>query len=220
MSLPVFPPHLISLLMLTDLQQLVGYGDTWYPSLEAALPVSVSHAMWVDHIVPSYCWPNTWEDILQSVGNHEQGGKVPLPPIVETLAWQSPPPMTVSTSCSTFSTISGRSWSGPSISTSSTMGWMWPSVAPASSPNSTLASLHFWSMPNTVTRSFIHNMSWEKILLETDSPYLPIPEAEDAIPSTVHVYHVADRVKALRKEVSIEAVLWAGHEATMWFYHI
>ena len=47
------------------LQQLVGYGETRYPSLEAALAAPVPHAIRVDPLVPSYCWPNTWEDILQ-----------------------------------------------------------------------------------------------------------------------------------------------------------
>ena len=47
------------------LQQLVGYGKIRYASLEAALAVEVSHAIRVNPLVPSYCWPNTWEDILQ-----------------------------------------------------------------------------------------------------------------------------------------------------------
>ena len=78
-------------------------------------------------------------------------------------------------------------------------------------------------MPNIVTQSFLassvmslgRRFYWRQIL-----PYLPAPAAGDAIPSPVHVYHVAERVKALRKEVSIQAVLGAGREATMRFYRI
>ena len=51
-------------------------------------------------------------------------------------------------------------------------------------------------------------------MLETNSPYLPSPEAEDTIPSLAHVYHVAERVRALRDEISVQAILRAGHEAT------
>ena len=47
------------------LQQLVRYGKTWYASLKAALAVTVPRAIRVNKLVPSYCWPNTWEDILQ-----------------------------------------------------------------------------------------------------------------------------------------------------------
>ena len=41
------------------LQQFVGYGETQYASLEAALAVSAPHAIRINPLVPSYCWPNT-----------------------------------------------------------------------------------------------------------------------------------------------------------------
>ena len=62
---PPPPPPYLAADAHCHLQQLVGSGEKRYTSLEAALNISVPHPLRVDPIVPSYCWPNTWEDILQ-----------------------------------------------------------------------------------------------------------------------------------------------------------
>ena len=62
---PTPPPPYLAADTHCHLQQLVGFGEKCYKSLEEALNISVPHPLRVDPIVPSYCWPNTWEDILQ-----------------------------------------------------------------------------------------------------------------------------------------------------------
>ena len=91
---------------------------------------------------------------------------------------------------------------------------------------SVFAQVHFGISPLLLNAQHCHeellcvifNIPQEKILLETGSPYILPPEAEDAIPSPAHVYHVAESVRALRDEVSVKAFLRADHEAMMWFY--
>ena len=89
------------------------------------------------------------------------------------------------------------------------MGWIvalrWTSI---------FAQVYFGISPLLLNAQHCHpelprvicNVPREKILLETDSPYLPLLQ-QGCYSLPVHVYHVAERVKALRKEVSIQAVL-------------
>ena len=276
------------------LQQLVGNGETRYASLEAALAVSVPHAICINPMVPSYCQPNTWEDILQphpwearyiTLGWHptqaaqcsdallEQFHTLLVTPNIMALGkvgldynWIShtekphqdkacqPQQELLEIMCR-----EAKSHYLPLVLHCQDVGWAesatndcldilqcifynqqeqleWPiylhcfnyGMDVALHWTSIFAQVYFSISPLLLNAQCCHeelphvicNIPWEKILLETDSPYLPAPEAEDAIPSLVHVYHVAERVKALRNEVSVQAVLGAGDEAMMWFYHI
>ena len=70
--------------------------------------------------------------------------------------------------------------------------------------------------------SIVCNIPREKILIETDSPYLPVPQnaAQPVIPSPVHVYQVAQELATLRNEDSVQDVLMVAREAMMRFYRI
>ena len=276
------------------LQQLVGYGETRYPSLEAALAAPVPHAIRVDHLVPSYCWPNTWEDILQprprearhiALGWHPTQAALRSDALLDRFRGLlvTPDVMALGEVGLDYNRISymkepeqekarqqqqelleimcreakphclplvlhcrdvGRAESATNdcldilqrVFYHQREQLDWPiylhcfnyGMDVALRWTSIFAQVYFGISPLLLNAQHCHpelprvicNVPREKILLETDSPYLPAPAAGDAIPSPVHVYHVAERVKALRKEVSIQAVLGAGREATMRFYRI
>ena len=276
------------------LQQLVGYGETRYASLEAALAVEVPHAIRINPLVPSYCWPNTWEDILQprprearyiALGWHptqaalrsdallDQFRALLVTPDVVALgevgldynriSYMEEPHQTkarqqqqelLEIMCREAKThhlplvLHCRDVGRAESATNDCLDILqrvfyhqreqleWPiylhcfnyGMDVALRWTSIFAQVYFGISPLLLNAQRCHeelprvvrNIPREKILLETDSPYLPAPAAEDAIPSPAHVYHVAERVKALRNEVSIQAVLGAGREATMRFYRI
>ena len=275
------------------LQQLVGYGETRYPSLEAALAAPVPHAIRVDHLVPSYCWPNTWEDIVQprprearhiALGWHPTQAALRSDALLDRFRGLlvTPDVMALGEVGLDYNRISymeepeqekarqqqqelleimcreAKSHCLPLVlhcrdvgraesATNDCLNILqrvfyhqreqdWPiylhcfnyGMDVALRWTSIFAQVYFGISPLLLNPQRCHeelpqvicNIPREKILLETDSPYLPTPAAGDAIPSPVHVYHVAERVKALRKEVSIQAVLGAGREATMRFYRI
>ena len=276
------------------LQQLVGYGETRYASLEAALAVSVPHAIRVNPLVPSYCWPNTWEDILQphprearyiALGWHPTQAALRSDALLERFhaLLVTPNVVALGEVGLDYNRISymeephqtkahqqqqelfeimcreAKSHHLPLVLHCQDVGWAesttndcldilqhifyhqweqleWPiylhcfnyGMDVALRWTSIFTQVYFGISPLLLNAQRCHeelprvicNIPQEKILLETNSPYLPAPAAEDAIPSPAHVYHVAERVKAIRNEVSIQAVLGAGCEATMWFYHI